>query len=877
MKKRFMFMFMPLSLIFGILFSTTAQQKVSVPNLTNVNTVIKKSEFVLQRTALSPIAKRAMQKGEKPGQFKNVSYSYTSKVRLITEEQRNLISSGMKTDGVINKSLLHQFKPSPDFIYVDPKTNLVMQFAPVSSDKLIAYKPKLNEVFKEVNIPLQEVNVTLANTTYSDETATVTSSGSDDDYNMIMHFDSIPYSFKEGKVNISLALVGDIKFKYPRVEGKFSKNGGYRLVFKAEEVADLKMYSSAKLTKELKKPIWGFEIEAGDIGKATLGVFLVINMEGEIQLQIHVNQALSMEAGAKGGTFMYAPTSLHPIININPWNKVDYKVTSKMKAFAGVVCETKLKIKGYNALNIYAKGGAEFTVETDNRHLDADMGFRVKVAGKIISKDFTLYDKYFSLWQIHQRDFGGFDMKILEACAYRDYVVGEIVTSIDKKPYTGNLTVNVKHPNGSKNSYTGKANEDGLFVIQDVPMKKGDMVSVKIPQSPNESDGVACTIPFNRINLYYADYFTGRAEGVVSAKVSKYEHLLKPQQASGHVPAGVNVSGVHNTSVNRIKNNSPAMSVQQRLDEFRKNLLIYKGPISIVAENISESTSHQSNTSHNAVHGNITKTAIPVTGNARMNVHKGITKNSIAQGLVNSPMGTFTVTNLNLKPFQKVSAKVNIEGFVIESDPVETDGILVSNISSENMKSTMDVRSKTVKADNSFVVVSALRGTGTPTGTVKLILGTDMKHSSVSNPAPKIPEIPEAVKPFTYFNKNIHLKPITGQHGVTIAETGSWTSTITYSSPADMFSPWKSSGHNFEFISYNFKGTILGKRYYQKKCAACSSPENMSKDIMKSMNKGSAGQFNVPQKINTTAPKKQPKINNTKTIQPKMNQGHIMH
>jgi hypothetical protein len=584
---------------------------------------------------------------------------------------------------------------------------------------------------------------------------------------------------------------------------------------------------------------------------------------------------LALEAGIRGGTALGSPTSVHEIIKIMPWCNVDYNVTTKMTTFAGVQCETKLKIYGNDALFIYARSGAELTIESENKYLDADAGFRVKVGGKFVKKKFTLYDKYISLWQLHERDFGGYDMNILEADAFRDYVIGQIQTADDKKPYTGDLTLYVKHPGGTKNSYQGTTNEDGYFAVQDVPLKKGDVVTVKVPGSPNESDGVECTIPFSKVSLFYADYYSGTAKGIVSAKLSNYEHLLKHQQTGGQVHVGFKPGGTfNNSSLNKVKNASPGLNVQKRIDQFRKNMLVYNGPVEIVTVG---STSTE--TTNNTRKANIPAKGFAGVKGIKMNVPSSVSKHIMARGQVNDPLGMFTVTNLDLKPFQKVSARVNIEGFVIESEPVETDGLLVSGIVTENMTSSITHNTKKVSADNSFVIISALRSSKAPHGSVNMIMGVDMKHSSVTNPSPKLPAVPEAIKPFVFFNKTVPLKPVTGNAGVAIAETGSWNSVITFRTGADLFSPWKSSGHNFEYVSYRFKGDNLGYKYYQQKCPACSSPENLSKDLMDPFGNKKANPYVSPVKVNvkTKVPAKQPKINNMNINTKKMNKSPIMH
>ena len=101
--------------------------------------------------------------------------------------------------------------------------------------------------------------------------------------------------------SLTVTLVGSIQLTNPRVEGKYSKNSGYRLVFLASEQVDMKIYTSMTLNKESKTPIWGTEIKMSDLGKCEIGLFILATMEGKLTLAVEIHQGVNVAMGAKGG------------------------------------------------------------------------------------------------------------------------------------------------------------------------------------------------------------------------------------------------------------------------------------------------------------------------------------------------------------------------------------------------------------------------------------------------------------------------------------------------------------------------------------------------------------------------------------------------
>jgi hypothetical protein len=328
---------------------------------------------------------------------------------------------------------------------------------------------------------------------------------------------------------------------------------------------------------------------------------------------------------------------------------------------------------------------------------------------------------------------------------------------------------------------------------------------------------VDATIPFREISLWSADYYAGVAEGAVAGSRSRWVDMVNTQ-ARGTVPAGI--GAVKNTHADKLKGALAPKAMADRLSEFKKNLIVYQGPIEFVTQ--SAPTAVLKTT---AVQG----TRAPAAEKPKSN-----------SGTVSSPLGMFLVSGLTFEPGQKVKARASVEGFTIESDWVETEGLMVSAIEHDSLSFSVRPGSETVKARNSFVIVSPVRSETTPAGSVKMVTGADVAHGSMTGAQP-VPEFPEAKKARLWFSTTSMLAPLEGYPGTAIASTGPWSTTISYSSPGDAINPAKNRKHDFEMVTYIFKNHDLGYSYFNDSCVSCTSPVNVVEKIGSQPKPGAPG------------------------------------
>ena len=337
MKKVIYFL---ISILLLSSFSVYSQNK-NILNLEKVEKFVIKKDLQPTPKISLPIVQKALQDGEKKGEFKNVTYQYKSNVAIMKPALKMNLMQHMNDNGLIRKSDLGAIQPHEDSIYIDPESDLVFQPAIVSEQEIIGFMPRLKDVFENIDVPLQEVNLTLANTEMISKNAEVESSGVGKDYDIKINFENEEFTIFEDEskeknsetdINFKVTLNGYVGFNNPRVEGKYSKNGGYKLVFKTEERIELDVSSNLKLEHEKLIPIYGFDIPVKNIGSCKVGVFIVISVDGEVTLKAAVDQGINFVAGIKGGTFWYIPKNVSTVNNTTSWCNVDYDVNGKIKA-----------------------------------------------------------------------------------------------------------------------------------------------------------------------------------------------------------------------------------------------------------------------------------------------------------------------------------------------------------------------------------------------------------------------------------------------------------------------------------------------------------------------------------------------------------------
>ena len=816
--------------------------------LTGVTTPIipiTKGDLAKTPKAIPEVAQKAIKSGVKPGSFQNVTVKYKPDVVAMDKSTYDKLASSL-TDNKLNKS---KFGLDTSKIYISTDNNLAVKFMEdKTKSSTFAIKPGFSEVVDTFNIPEQTVNLNIANISALTEGITVTSKKVPKNYSMNMPSenstnappppsagsakapappsakttdeDALVFTFSErlykgfsdSGSSMDFKISGELELITPRIVGKYSKFSGYRLEFIASE--KFKLHSEAIITidETFKIPIQEFSIPA-QIGKARVGVYLVIDVNGEMRLVFDVDQGLKLNAGVKGGTFFYVPTSINTIFDLDRWCSLSSKFNGYLNAFIGPSAEVELDALGYDLLEVIARAGVETKIKVDGNEMDIKAGFRFKVYGEVVGCNFTATNKYISFLDEKQKHTGKYEMKLTKACAYTDKVEGNIVKPIDlehNEAYQGNVTIKIVDANGQEKSIkTVKGNSKGDFVLSNAGLYKGDKVYILVPESTDNWHGpLDVSFPFDESNIIYADYFGENMYATISAGSKATSQPTTDQDGERAM------KGVLTSSDKGLTYSGPATVVITPYQPV--NYVLSSAPVNTDGFNDVWEANQQADI------------LVPIT----------ISNGEYKGTLKNNP----------LKPFTLAKLRIECRGFVLESKPVWTDGLMITPIKSEEFKLTpvKTANREDVSASNSFVIISSKRANKVPQGKVKMYAGFDLPHRTdeyketnmfdVYSQLLYVPLKQQLKNPVYYFDNEISLKSfqppasivksVDGKAAIetskmAIAETGAWKITNPSYNSEVRENDIKGDRHSFESISYIFEGVDLGYSNLELQCRFC--------------------------------------------------------
>lgn len=518
------------------------------------------------------------------------------------------------------------------------------------ADRLIIGDPTFLDVFEDINIPEQTVYMTPGNinslgkeisitnrklpaNTSAGSTGTNSSSKSNSappppsaggssysssvtPYGFTFKFTDAVFSKKVNGIDVNVKLSGLLDLEAPHIEGKYTKFSGYKMVLKTGETINLKASLNVDIDEDIKIPIGTpFVIPAG-VGKASIGLYVILRIDGSIALTFEMNQHFSVEAGVKGGTWFYIPTGIKKVFECKKEFKTNASFMGEVEGILGIAPIVSLRFAGMDVLYLEALLGMKANVKVIGEDVDVRAGVLFKVSGEVMDSNFTLVNYYLELLNYKERYTGKFKVKVTEACAYQGLVSGTVDEPDSSGDYiaykNGKLTMKVTDDKGKSIEYPNISINNGKFTYK-VLLKKGYKVEVKVnPTSsgtpPGYSKPVEATFPFDKIYIDAADYFNKVIQGSISTKA-------------------VNVSGAANESIKE---------------------LAYTGPVKIVFKHINHSNNSNSTYTLNV-------NAI----NGKFNAD-----------LKNAP----AISNLN--PESLVYASIEKNGFGLNHDKVGTDGLI---------------------------------------------------------------------------------------------------------------------------------------------------------------------------------------------------------
>lgn len=289
--------------------------------------------------------------------------------------------------------------------------------------------------------------------------------------------------------------------------------------FQSETEVDVTVKGNLKFNKVLEVMILGYDVKI-PYGRAYVGVFLVVDAKGQVDVTTRVITTGVAEVGFKASAVCFVPYYVGPYVSYEPRTfdvgfSVDGEVYAKIAAVpqAGIViCDYDVgKLQLWMGVKSHAYFHAEGNVQgslgnlketsgsaeaSGGLSIDAFFDIKGYLFGKkydIFYKEFNLYDGSFKIGQEMVAENGEPDklpsLVQLKADAYENKVWGT-VKIYDKgvaygnveegTPYKGNgVKVYIVHENGATDAYQAATNVDGEFELA-VPIVPKDRIWAEV-------------------------------------------------------------------------------------------------------------------------------------------------------------------------------------------------------------------------------------------------------------------------------------------------------------------------------------------------------------------------------------------------------------
>ncbi len=517
-----------------------------------------------------------------PATFSNVTYQLADGVVPVgTDVTQSIASAGQLIAGssiqrmspnkivaegaYVPKSVLDSVQAGepvkPGTVYADVNSGTAFKVvSPIEysestepfKDTYAVTKPELSEILTDFELPEQTVNLTLGNITgfakNVEECMVVpgfsTIAGEnyfrylqDPMINLQFPKDTELEAYAGDGISITVILNGALGIGDMQLTGKYSGFGGYRIGLSFKQEAYLEVALLVKIDKEIRIPIYGFDIGFG-IGKVAGGLFIVVDLEGNLRLEVEARAYVANTIGMKGNTAFYVPVTFLPLFEISEKKfDGDVRILGKIDGALKAGALVEVELFGIKLVGVGAFVGAGLTVTISNLNLDIEVYALVQAYIAIIGKTFNLVNLHLTLLEKKQRNTGGCRISILETFLQPQRIGGFIevpegdsyipkpngeyrVKVIPKGIDPDSASPEIRYypaPGNNNTPVYALTNNEGVFYRDDVQFINSDKVCIefKLGTDVFESDAVSPTLPFKKITVMKADYFNDFVTGQV--------------------------------------------------------------------------------------------------------------------------------------------------------------------------------------------------------------------------------------------------------------------------------------------------------------------------------------------------------------------------
>lgn len=514
-----------------------------------------------------------------PTAVSNVTYQYNSRVRLCDLSAAEPAAGGLRIPGT-------SFAAGD--IVVDEASGKSLKILKADADGgYLVTRPTIYELFSELTIPRQIIVPTAANITeYGVKGIPVKeyaalldgrsgggqklmsgSVPSADMQKMYQLFESrgskiyryngdyvfSSFNLGSGQSMVKLHLEGALGVS-PGIVADYSLFHGYEFGFvDAAQFIDLKALLDVKITQEMYCPVFSVEVPIPKLGAVRVGIYLVLNVDGDITLTVKAEEGTIASASVYGSTKFGIPTSFHINKGFDSFSGAECDPMGYIHAGVYVTPLVQLEILDVDVFDAQLRLGfyayADFTETTMNYGVDA-----------VVHAFVTILDDRTTLLEYHlpilersktMREQDEVVFYFSRLCSYQNKIniaafmkrpAGSAEPYADpfsdKLPFA-NRSLEIWYyaagsdPQGGANQnptakYTVTTDADGCagvdFGTWKVDVSKGDSIIVKAPGFNSQTDVIGASSPF----------VTGEAfQGAANMQGDYFEDTVDFQTLSG--------------------------------------------------------------------------------------------------------------------------------------------------------------------------------------------------------------------------------------------------------------------------------------------------------------------------------------------------------
>jgi hypothetical protein len=499
-----------------------------------------------------------------PVVMQNVTYTYQERVKFLDFAPATRLGDTLIWTGT-------DFKPGDLLVDRDQQTSVKILSKMPNGSYLVA-NPSIYDLFSEFNIPRQEIIPNNANLTEyavkgidldaflakqaaqapgSGTTQTLFSANGPGLMNeiraifqargtKIYEYDGT-YTFKPlGSTSgaVKLALRGAMGVS-PGIVAEYSLFDGYEFGFvDAAQFIELNMMFNVALDEEVYLPVFAVTVPIPGLGGVKMGIYLVVDVNGDITLTIKASEGVLATASVYGGTSFGVPTSFHTDTDFDHYFDAECDPMGFIEAGLYITPMVNLEILDVDVFGAQLRlgffGYAHITEKTMNYGVDfvlhafvvilddrTDL-FRVDVPILERYKSFNSADEvifYFSRLCVYQDR--------LNMAAMTKRMVGSTVANQDPfsdKQAFANRLVEVWYYRSGTDAQNGTATPDQIIPVQtdslgaasidfsSLDVQKGDRLLLRAPGFLGQTDLIKAATPFGAEKLPGQSDFYGNSK-----------------------------------------------------------------------------------------------------------------------------------------------------------------------------------------------------------------------------------------------------------------------------------------------------------------------------------------------------------------------------